>query len=60
MIYTLITELLKRRKILTVVEGDIFDHIDEILEHDLIILDIDPHDGIQEAKIYRYFKTRKL
>lgn len=41
---------IKEKENITVVEGDIFDYIDDILEHDLIILDIDPHDGIQEAR----------
>lgn len=32
------------------VEGDMFDHLDEILKSDLILVDVDPHDGLQEER----------
>ena len=50
---------IKEKENITVVEGDLFDHIDDILEHDLIILDIDPHDGIQEARFTDILKQEK-
>jgi len=50
---------IKEKENITVVEGDIFDYIDDILEHDLIILDIDPHDGIQEARFTDILKQEK-
>jgi len=41
------------------VVDDIFNHIDDILENELIILDVDPHDGIQEAKFVEILKQKK-
>lgn len=35
-----------------VVLGNVFDYMDEIVKSDLILVDVDPHDGIQEQKIY--------
>jgi len=34
------------------VQGNCFDHLDDILQSDLILIDIDPHDGIQEQDFY--------
>lgn len=40
------------------IEGNIFDHIDDILKSDIILVDIDPHDGIQEEKFYEILVER--
>lgn len=32
------------------IEGDVFDNIDKIIDSDLILVDLDPHDGIQEKR----------
>jgi len=36
--------------------GNCFDHIESILKSDLILVDIDPHDGIQEMDFYDILK----
>lgn len=37
---------------ITFILGNVFDHLDEILKCDLILVDIDPHDGIQEKRFF--------
>lgn len=41
------------------IQGNIFDHIDRILESDLILVDVDPHDGIQEQEFYDILVSRQ-
>lgn len=49
---TLEHNLVKDRKNITFIEGDIFEkkNLDNILKCDLILVDVDPHNGIQEQK----------
>lgn len=51
--------LVKDKKNITFVLGNIFDYIDDIIKSDLIYLDIDPHDGIQEENFINVLEKKK-
>lgn len=41
------------------IEKNMFDDLDRILECDLILLDVDPHDGIQELDFFDILEEKK-
>lgn len=41
-----------KRKNIKFIEANIFDYIDRILTSDLILIDLDPHDGVQEKRFF--------
>ena len=40
------------------IEADIFERIDEIIKADLILVDLDPHDGIQEQRLLEILQEK--
>lgn len=52
--------LVSGRKNIVFVEGDVFDYIDDILKSNIILVDLDPHDGKQEERFLDILVERKF
>lgn len=50
--------LVSGKKNIEFIQGNVFDYIDDILKSDIILVDIDPHDGIQEENFYNLLLER--